>query len=130
LTTTTTVYKDLNVKLSKVDNSDATIITDEKVVVQSIWRLFTTQEGEIPYYRGYGLNLKQFIQKPLTKATVKDIHEHVKNKIGIYESRVEVIQADASADIDNGIITMIYSVKIKSTGQLVTLQALKVPVNG
>jgi len=130
LATTITVYKDLNVRLPQVDSTDTTVVTDSKAVIQSIWRLFTTVEGEIPFYRGYGLNLNQFVQRPLNRATANDIDEYVKNKIKIYEPRVEVIRADATADLDNGIVALTYTVKVKATSQLITLQALKVTVNG
>ena len=54
---------------------------DTKVVVQSIWRLLTTEEGEIPYFRDYGLSLKKYMQYPLSKATADEIYQYVKGKI-------------------------------------------------
>lgn len=124
----TTIFSDLNVRLSQVDSTDTMVITDAKAVVQSVWRLFKTEEGEIPYYRGYGLNLKQFIQRPLTKITASDVFDHVKQKIINYEQRVEVLQGDADADRDNGVILLVFTLRVKATGAVVQLEPLKVPI--
>lgn len=128
MNSTSTVYSDLNVKLPQVDGSDITTIKDIKAITQSIYRLFKTVQGEIPYYRSYGLNLKQFIQKPLTRSTTADIFDHVKQKILLYEPRANVVQAIASADKDNGIISLKYTISAKSTGELIQLEALNVKV--
>ena len=60
--TVKTIYLDLNVRLDNVDNTDTMTIPDSKAVKQSLWRLLNTKEGEIPYYRSYGLDLEQFCQ--------------------------------------------------------------------
>lgn len=128
MTSTSTVFSDLNVRLSQVDDSDNTIISDKEAVAQSVYRLFSTVEGEIPYYRTYGLNLKQFIQKPLTKSTTADIFDHVKQKIITFEPRAEIVTAVANADRDNGVISLIFTIKVKATNELIQLQSLDVQV--
>ena len=124
----TTIFSDLNVRLPQINDNDQTIITDSQAVVQSAWRLLNTDEGEVPYCRGYGINLKQFLHAPLTKETASNIYDYVKQKITMYEQRVTVLQADVDADMDRGIITMILSLRVNSTGEIVQLPTLSVPV--
>ena len=121
------IYTDLNVRLPIV-NSDSITIANSKAIVQSISRLLKTREGEIPYYRNYGLNLKQFVQKPLTRVTAQAIYDHVRNKIIEYEQRVNIIGAQTEADYDRGIITMVFTLQIKATGEVIQTDVLRVPV--
>ena len=60
------INSDLNVRLPHVSPQDSAVIVDKEAILQSIYRLFETEEGEIPFYRTYGLNLKPYVQMPLT----------------------------------------------------------------
>lgn len=121
------IYTDLNVRLAVV-GTDAINIANAKAILQSVSRLFMTQEGEIPYYRNYGLNLKKFIQKPLTKATANEIYDYVRNKIETYEQRVNIIGANTEADFGNGYIYMQFTLQVKSTGEIIQTDALGIQV--
>ena len=125
---TTYIFKDLNSRDSFVDTSENLMLYDSKAVVQSIWRLITTEEGEIPNYRTYGLSLKRFMQYPLTKQTVNMIYEYIKGKIEYFESRAEIISAQADVNFDNGMISFIFYVQVKSTGEFVQLAPFSVQV--
>ena len=81
------IFKDLNVRDPYVTDSTDVMIYDSKVIVQSIWRLMNTEEGEIPNFRNYGLNIKQFMQYPLTEETVSSIYNYVKSRIEAFEDR-------------------------------------------
>lgn len=126
---TSLIYTDLNVRLAVV-GTDAINIANAKAILQSVSRLLMTQEGEIPYYRNYGLNLRQFVQKPLTQATANEIYDYVRGKIEKYEQRVNVIGANTEADFNNGIIYMQYTLQVKSTGEIIQtdMQGIKVLV--
>ena len=125
---TTYIFKDLNSRDSFVDTSENLMLYDSKAVVQSIWRLITTEEGEIPNYRTYCLSLKRFMQYPLTKQTVNMIYEYIKGKIEYFESRAEIISAQADVNFDNGMISFIFYVQVKSTGEFVQLAPFSVQV--
>ena len=71
------ILYDLNVRDPFVTDSTELMLKDTKVVVQSLWRLMMTEEGEIPNFRSYGLDVKQFSQYPLTKATANAIYDYV-----------------------------------------------------
>ena len=45
------INSDLNVRLQEVNPQDTTVIVDKEAVMQSIYRLWGTEEGEIPYYK-------------------------------------------------------------------------------
>ena len=121
------IYVDLNVRLPVV-NTDAINITNSKAVLQSITRLFATQEGEIPYYRSYGLNLKQFLQRPLTQVTAQEIYNYVRRKIEMYEKRVDVVGANTNADFNNSVIYMSFTLRVKTTGEIIVTDILDVPL--
>ena len=122
------INSDLNVRLQAVNPQDTTVIVDKEAVMQSIYRLWGTEEGEIPYYRGYGMNLKQFLQKPLGPMLASDIKEYVDGKIEAYEQRVEVYKVNAASDYVNQSVILQYYVRIKTTGEIVGLEPLVVPI--
>ena len=43
------INSDLNVRLNEVNTQDSIVIVDKEAVIQSIYRLFKTEEGEIIY---------------------------------------------------------------------------------
>ena len=122
------INSDLNVRLQEVNSQDTAVIVDKEAVMQSIYRLWGTEEGEIPYYRGYGMNLKQFLQKPLGPMLARDIKEYVDGKIEAYEQRVEVYKVNAASDYVNQSVILQYYVRIKTTGEIVGLEPLVVPI--
>lgn len=122
------INSDLNVRLPEVNSQDTTVIVDKEAVMQSIYRLFNTQEGEIPYYRGYGLNLRQFVQKPLGPMLAKEIKDYIDKKIEAYEQRVEVYKVNAASDYIKHSVILQYYIRIKTTGEIVGLEPLVVPI--
>lgn len=124
------IFYDLNARDPEVSSSTAVMLEDTKTVVQSIWRLLTTEEGEIPNFRGYGLDLKRFVQYPMSKDTVEAIHEHVKSKVETYEERGEIIQNEVDANYNNGEIYMTFYIRVKSTGEVAKLPTWTVKVGG
>lgn len=122
------IFKDLNVRDPFVSSSNETLLYDTKVVVQSIWRLITTQEGEIPNFRGYGLDVKQFVQYPLTEDTVDMIYNYVKGKVSAYEGRANIISADVNVNIREGIISMVFILQVMSTNEQVKLPVWHIQV--
>lgn len=122
------IFKDLNVRDEFVTDSKDVMIYDTKVVVQSIWRLMTTEEGEIPNFRNYGLNIKQFLQYPLTEETVNTIYNYVKNRVEAFEERADIIKSDVDVNFETGYIYMIFFLRMKSTGDIVKLPLFTIKV--
>lgn len=122
------IFADLNVRDPFVSTSTDTLLYDTKVVVQSIWRLITTEEGEIPNFRGYGLNVKQFLQYPLTEDTVDVIYTYVKSRVQAYEGRADIIKAEVSPNVLTGVISMYFILRVKSTGETVKLPVWNIQV--
>ena len=122
------IYLDLNARVPAVTTSLDVMIEDTKVIVQSVLRLITTEEGEIPNYRSYGLNLKQFSQYPLTKQTASMIAKYTEDKVRAYEQRVDILNTLMEADYINSAINMKMVLRIKSTGEIVQLPAIAVNV--
>lgn len=122
------INSDLNVRLSQVNDKDVTVIVDKDAILQSLYRLFNTEVGEIPNYRGYGLDLKQFIQKPLGKTLAQEINEYVSSRINMYEQRVEIYQVNAVSNFETASVILQYYVRIKTTGEIVGLEPLVIPI--
>ena len=122
-----TIFLDLNVRLDLVDSSDTMTVSDVKAVKQSLWRLFCTKEGEIPYYRSYGLDLEQFCQSPMSKNTAQQIHEYIMNKVETFETRVALASSpDVVADMNTGYMSFTYRFYVKATAEIIELPALGV----
>ena len=115
------IYLDPNVRDILVSESTDMMLHDSKVVVQSVWRLVNTEEGEIPNFRNYGLNIKQFMQYPLTDGTINTIYEYVKGRVEAFEVRTEVIRADVDVDFSTGKIFMDFYLMIIETKEVVKL---------
>ena len=108
------IYSDLNVRLPYVSPQDYTIVTDKEAVLQSVMRLLKTEEGEIPNYRDYGLNLKQFLQQPMGKDLATDVEAYVSSKIVKFEPRVDIYKVNVASDYVNLSVILQYYLKIKS----------------
>ena len=122
------INSDLNVRLPHVSPQDSAVIVDKEAILQSIYRLFETEEGEIPFYRKYGLNLEQFLQKPLTERLVKDVDRHVRGKLESFEQRVSIAKANCYANYADNSVILIYWVRLKTTNEIVNLAPLRVPI--
>ena len=124
------IYLDPNVRDILVSPSTDMMLKDSKVIVQSVWRLMNTEEGEIPNFRNYGLDVKQFGQYPLTDGTIGTIYDYVKGRIEAFEVRTEVIRADVDVDFTEGLISMAFYIRIIETAEVVKLPIWTVKVAG
>ena len=122
------VLQDLNVRDDFVSTSTDFLLYDEKVIVKSIWRLITTEEGEIPNFRVYGLSIKKFSQYPLTAETINMIYEYVKGRVATFEERGEIIKADVDTNFETGDIYMSFYVRMKNSQTVVKLPIWTVQV--
>ena len=125
---TSYIFSDLNVRDEFVSDSTSVLLYDSKDIVQSVWRLLTTEEGEIPNFRNYGLSIRRYLQYPLTADTVQDIYDYVKGKIETYETRVDVIRADADVDFEKEVVIFDFYLAIKATGEVVKIPTWEVQV--
>ena len=115
------ILQDLNVRDPFVSDSTDFLLYDTKVVVQSIWRLITTEEGEIPNYRVYGLSIKKFCQYPMSQETIQLIYNYVKDRVKAFEERGTVIRADVDADFNKQEVYYNFYVQVNTTSDIVKL---------
>ena len=115
------ILQDFNVGDKFVSDSTDVYLYDTKVVVQSIWRLITTEEGEIPNFRIYGLSIKKFSQYPLTQETVQLIYNYVKDRVKAFEERGTIIRADVDVSFEQGYIYYNFYVRVNTTEEVVKL---------
>ena len=124
----TYIFTDLNVRDPFVTTSMELMLYDTKVVVQSVWRLLTTEVGEIPNFRSYGLSIKRFCQYPLTSETINSIYEYIKERVTAFEGRADVIRADVDVNFEEGQVYYEFYLRVKSTGEVVKLPTWTVQV--
>jgi len=122
------IYLDPNVRDILVSPSTDIMLKDSKVIVQSVWRLVNTEEGEIPNFRNYGLNIKQFLQYPLNNDTINTIYNYVKGRVETFEVRTEVIRADVDVDFATGRIMMNFYLRLIETREVIKLPTWVVQV--
>ena len=125
----TYVYSDLNVRDPYVSPSTEVMLYDTKAIVEGVWRLLTTEEGEIPNFRQYGLSVSRFSQYPLNSKTVDGIYNYVKERLEVFETRAEIIRADVDVDIEQGIIYMEFYLRMRASGEVVKLPTWSVQVS-
>ena len=125
----TYIFSDLNVRDSFVTASSDVMLYDTKTIVQSVWRLLTTEEGEIPNFRSYGLSIKKFCQYPLTKDTIDTIYNYVKTRLEVFETRADIIRADVDVDFSTGQVFMEFYLRMKDSGIVVKLPTWTVQVS-
>ena len=123
------VFSDLNVRDPFVSSSKEVMLYDTKTIVQGVWRLLTTEEGEIPNFRQYGLSIKRFCQYPLNNDTVNGIYNYVKERVEVFETRAEIIRANVDVSIEQGVIYYTFFLKMKSSGEIVQLPQWSVQVS-
>ena len=123
------VFSDLNVRDEYVSPSQEVMLYDTKVIVQGVWRFLTTEEGEIPNFRQYGLSVRRFCQYPLTPQTVDGIYNYVKERLEVFETRAEIIKADVDVDFEQGIIYMDFYLRMRASGEVVKLPTWSVQVS-
>lgn len=124
------IYLDPNVRDILVSDSTDVMLKDSKVIVQSVWRLLNTEEGEIPNFRNYGLNVKQFLQYPITDETVRTIYNYVKGRIESFELRTKVTNVYVDIDFSTGKIMMDLYLELLENGDVVKLPTWTVQVAG
>lgn len=115
------ILQDFNVGDPFVSDSYEPYLYDTKVVVQSIWRLITTEEGEIPNFRIYGLSIKKFCQYPLTQETIQLIYNYVKDRVKAFEERGTVVRADVNASFEEETVSYNFYVRVNTTQEVVKL---------
>jgi phage baseplate assembly protein W len=125
---TSYIFSDLNVRDEFVSDSTSVMLYDSKDVVQSVWRLLTTEEGEIPNFRNYGLSIKKYCQYPLSIDTIQEMYDYVKGKIETYETRVDVLRADVDVDFEQGLVIFDFYLVLKATSEMVKIPTWTVQV--
>ena len=123
------VYSDLNVRDEFVSPSIEVLLYDTKTVVQGVWRLLMTEEGEIPNFRNYGMDIKRFSQYPLNSKTVDGIYDYVKSRVESFETRVEILRADVDVDFEQGVIYMVFFLRMRASGEVIQLPTWSVQVS-
>ena len=123
------VFSDLNVRDPYVSQSTDVMLYDTKAIVQGVWRLLTTEEGEIPNFRQYGLSVKRFCQYPLNSETIDGIYNYVKERLEVFETRAEIIRADVDVNFEQGIVSFEFYLKMRASSEVVKLPIWNVQVS-
>lgn len=124
------ILVDLNVRLNEVDSTDTITITNSFAIKQALIKLLNVQIGSIPYFRAYGVDIKQFLQYPLSESTGTEAYEHIKNQIEQFIKTVTILDNMSSITIDYDAVTIeiVIAVMNNQTGEVIILPAISIPV--
>lgn len=91
-------YKDL---MQNPVNRDVAVRTDEDAIKESVKNLIMTDKGERLMNPLLGGNIRAMLFENITPAVLLMIKEQIKNIIGEYEPRAEVIDVQVNSKIDD-----------------------------
>ena len=114
LETNNYVFKDLGLDIEKL--SEYSLVSEKNVakndlkpnfdltaIITSLRNLFTTKPGERFLFPLYGLDLRQFLFRPITEVTAREIGERITRAIRNYEPRVVLQQCNVNGRPDDNL---------------------------
>ena len=125
------ILSDLNLRLDMVNPNDVLTIFNTDTVKQSLIRLVNTEVEEVWDYRAYGLDLKQFMQYPLNRATATEIESYIVGQIKRFEPNVTYIESISKIiyDFSNNSLYFQLVYQLNATGEIINLPTLTLIVN-
>ena len=119
-----TMYSDINLGLSSIGVNPATtiVIYDVQAIIQNVTTFVNTEQNEIWNFRAYGLNLKQFMQLPLTESTARAMESYITNQVTSFFPMLTYVDSASVITIDynDQKIVFNFAYQINAIGQIIT----------
>jgi phage baseplate assembly protein W len=124
------ILTDLNIRLTEVNTDDIIVLNDSLAAKQELVKLFGTQRGSIKYYRAYGLDLRKYLQYPMTQTIAFIIYDDIKNQINNFVKTVTIMEDLSTINLDwiNKEVSITMTVRVNKTGNLITLPPVVIPM--
>lgn len=95
-------FSDLDLHLTKLNNGDINIITDDNAIKQALRNILLTNTYERPFLNNnMSADIRSLLFELVTPANAIILQHRIENAIKLYEPRVELISVIVKDDIDN-----------------------------
>jgi len=111
---TTEIWSDLHQSIGPDSHGALKKVINVESVRTSIDNILGTFQGERIMLPEFGSNLRGFLFEPINQRLVNRLSNEIKDKIEIWDNRVEVIGVDFKTDPDNNYISITVSFNIRS----------------
>lgn len=116
------IWKDFDIEMKKKNNGDILEMSDEDAVKNSLDNIFMTMRGSRRMLPNFAINIYNYLFEPLDDITALEIGNEIFNSIGIWDSRIEILDLLIKPDYDKNAYTISLKYKIKN---FVDVQAYK-----
>ncbi len=97
-----TTFSDLDLHLTKLNNGDINVITDDNAIKQALRNILLTNNYERPFLNNnMTADIRGLLFELVTPANAIILQHRIENAIKLYEPRIELISVTVKDDIDN-----------------------------
>jgi len=108
------IWSDLHQSLAPDAQGNLRKATDVDAVRTSIDNILGTSPGERVFLPEFALGLRDMLFEPIDRNLVNRLSTQIKDKVEIWDPRVEVMGMDFKDDTDNNYIELTINFRIKS----------------
>jgi len=119
--TRTKLYKDIDVTFANKPSGEIFKKEDAAAVKQAVKNLMLTNHFEKPFQPLFGGNLREMLFDLADEDAEEDIEDRVKNAIGVFEPRAQVLNVLAVSTPDRNDIKVTVQFRVINTQETVTV---------
>ncbi len=116
------VYSDVDMRLSKQTDGDIQRDNDVDAIINSLNNIVATMQGSRRMIPEFAQDIWALLFEPLDTETARMIGERLLEAIQVWEDRVEVTRIDINPDYDNNLFSLRMNFKIKTVEEEETIE--------
>ena len=118
-------YKDLDLDFGRnVVTNDVNKLTGVEAVKRSVRNLIQTNHFERPFHPELGGNVRALLFEPLNMFTAMNIQKKIAEVLTNFEPRAQIIQIQASPNLDTNSYFVSINFKVLGTPQAITVETM------
>ena len=118
-------YKDLDLDFGRnVVTNDVNKLTGVEAVKRSVRNLIQTNHFERPFHPELGGNVRALLFEPLNMFTAKNIQKKIAEVLTNFEPRAQIIQIQASPNLDTNSYFVSINFKVLGIPQAITVETM------
>jgi phage baseplate assembly protein W len=122
--TRTKLYKDIDITFANKSSGEIFKKEDAAAVKQAVKNLMLTNYFEKPFQPLFGGNLREMLFDLADEDAEEDIEDRVKNAIGVFEPRAQVLNVLAVSTPDRNEIKVTVEFRVINTQETVTVSTV------
>jgi len=122
--TRTRLYKDIDITFANKSSGEIFKKEDAAAVKQAVKNLMLTNYFEKPFQPLFGGNLREMLFDLADEDAEEDIEDRVKNAIGVFEPRAQVLNVLAVSTPDRNEIKVTVEFRVINTQETVTVSTV------